>query len=75
MFEDVAVRVAAELVAAGVCFPLPAAVLLPGVARTVVTVAVELDGQVVLGPAAVDAAPAGGAVGLRQHESLSSQKG
>jgi hypothetical protein len=33
----------------------------------VVAVAVELDGQVVLGPAAVDVVCAGGAVGHRQR--------
>jgi len=34
----------------------------------VVAVAVELDGQVVVGPAAVDVAAAGGAVGDRERE-------
>ena len=43
---------------------LAAAVELPGVAGAVVAVAVELDGQVAVGPPAVDVAAAGGAVGL-----------
>src|SRR6188508_2299035 len=43
--EHVAVGVAAELVAAGVGLALAAAVELPCVARAVVAVAVELDGQ------------------------------
>ena len=42
---------------------LPFVVLLPGVARVVVGVAVELDRQRLLGPAAVDVAAAGGTVG------------
>src|SRR5438105_3083003 len=47
----------------------PAAVLFPRVAGVVELVAVELDGEVVLGPAAVDALAAGGAVGLGERES------
>ena len=47
-----------------------AAVLLPGVAGVVVAIAVELDRQPLLGPAAVDAPSAGGAVGLWQWEAV-----
>ena len=67
MFEDVAPGVAAEFVAAGPGFALTAAVLLPGVAGVVVAIAVELDGQPMLGPPAVDTVRAGRAVGARQH--------
>ena len=58
---DVAVGVAPEVVAAGVRFALAAPVLLPRVTGAVVAVAVELDGQATLRPAAVDAAAAGDA--------------
>ena len=58
VLEDVAVGVPAVLVSARVGLPLPAAVLLPGKARRVEAIAVQLDGQVVLGPAAVDVAAA-----------------
>ena len=58
ILEDVAVGVAAELVAARSRLALPAAILLPGVARAVEAVAVDLDRDAVLGPAAVDAAAA-----------------
>jgi len=43
-------------------------VLLPGIAGVVVAIAEELDGQPVLGPAAVDVSAAGDAVGLRQWQ-------
>jgi hypothetical protein len=66
--EYVAVGVAPELVAARAGLALAAAVLLPGVARLVVAVAVELDRQALLRPAAVDPPPTGQAVGLWQHE-------
>ena len=65
VLEDVAVGVAAELVASGSGLALATAVLLPGVTGVVVAVAVELDRQAVLGPAAVDAPSARRAVGLR----------
>src|SRR5207249_9728247 len=65
---DVVPRVASKLVAAGASLALAAAVLLPGVARVVKAVAVELDGQSMLGPAAIDPPPASGAVGLRQRQ-------
>jgi hypothetical protein len=51
---DVEPGVAPELVAAGSRFALALAVLLPGVTAVVKAVAVKLDGEVVLGPAAVD---------------------
>ena len=70
VFEHVAVRVATELVASRAGFALASAILLPGVARTVVAVAVELDGQTLLGPAAVDAASTCDAVGLRERKAL-----
>jgi hypothetical protein len=62
---DVVVGVAAVLVAAGVGLAFALAVLFPGVAAVVVAVAVELDGQVSVGPAAVDAVGAGLRVGGR----------
>jgi hypothetical protein len=51
---DVEPGVAPELVATGPRFALALAVLLPGVTAVVIAVAVELDGEMVLGPAAVD---------------------
>src|SRR4051794_1132951 len=73
-FEHVAVRVAAELVAARVCLPLPPAVLLPRAAGVVEAVAVELDGQAVLGPSAVDAPTARNAIHDRQGQPVSAQQ-
>ena len=49
---------------------LAAPVLLPGVARVVELVAIELDGQVVVGPAAVDASAAHTGVGHRERQVL-----
>ena len=66
--EDVAIGVTAELVAASVSLPFTAAVLLPGVARAVVAVAVELDGEVEVGPTAVDPAAARHAIRPRKRE-------
>jgi hypothetical protein len=63
LLEDVAVGVAAEVVASRVRLTLTPAVPFPGVAGAVVAVAIELDGEAVCGPAAVDAAGAGLAVG------------
>src|SRR4051794_26908863 len=54
--RDIAPRVAAELVAARVGLALALAVPLPRVARVVEAVAVELDSQPVVRPAAVDVA-------------------
>jgi hypothetical protein len=65
LLEHVAVGVAAELVATGPRLALAVAILLPGVARMVVAIAVELDGQSVLRPAAVHAAASRQAIGLR----------
>jgi hypothetical protein len=53
-FEHVAVRVAAVLVPAGVGVALAATVVLSGLAGVVEALAIELDGEVVGGPAAVD---------------------
>ena len=55
-------RCSGELVASGAGLALTPAVLLPRVAGVVVAIAVELDGEALLGPAAVDPPPAGGAV-------------
>lgn len=74
MLEDIAIGVTAELIAAGVCFSLATAILLPGVARLVVAIAVELDRQSLLRPAAVHPSPAGGTIRLRQHEAGLSQE-
>ncbi len=62
---DVAVGQAPEVVAACARLALPATIELPGMARAVVAVAVELDGETVLGPAAVDPPAVDGPVGLR----------
>jgi len=64
VLEHVAVGVAAELVATRACFALAAAVLLPRVAGAVVPVTVELDRELVVGPAEVDPPSAGDAVGV-----------
>ncbi len=64
VLDDVAPRVAAELVAAGECFAFAAAIGLPGVAGPVVAVAVELDGKALPRPAAVDSAASRGAIRL-----------
>src|SRR4051812_17979075 len=68
ILEDVCIGVAAMPVAAGVRLTLPTAVLLPGVARVVVAVAVELDREAVGGPAAVDALGARGLVRDRSRQ-------
>src|SRR5436305_11426505 len=62
-FGDIAVREAAIVVT-----PLPRATLalviaLPGVARVVVLVAVELDGELVVGPPTIDPVPIHMAIG------------
>src|SRR3954452_4223660 len=75
VLEDVAVGVAAVLIAAGVGLALAATILLPGVARVVEAVAVELDGQVVDGPAAVDPAARGDLVGVREGEVFGAEDG
>jgi hypothetical protein len=60
--DDVRPGVAAKFVATGVrvAFPLP--ILLPGVARRVVAIAVQLDRELVLGPTTVDKATTGQAI-------------
>ena len=63
------------VVAAGVGLAFAVAVVLPGVAGAVVAVAVELDGQAVVGPAAVDAVAAGGLVGLGQRQAVLFEQG
>src|SRR5215213_11499715 len=74
LLEDVAVRVTAELVAARPCVAFAPPVLLPGVARVVVAVAVELDRQAPFRPAAVDAVSAGDAVGLGPWQVMLAQQ-
>jgi hypothetical protein len=54
LLVDVEPGVPPELVAAGAGLALTLVVLLPGVTAVVIAVAAELDGEVVLGPAAVD---------------------
>jgi hypothetical protein len=66
--EYVAVRVAAEVVAACPRLALATAILLPCVARVVEAVAVELDRQLLLGPSAIHAPAAGCAVGHGEWE-------
>src|SRR6185369_12590994 len=66
--EHVAPGVAAELVASRMGFTFSLAVLLPGVSGVVVRVAVELDREVVLRPAAVHPAAARRTVRLRQRQ-------
>ena len=63
------------VVAAGVGLAFAVAVVLPGVAGAVVAVAVELDGQAVGRPAAVDAVAAGGLVGLGERQAVGAQQG
>ena len=65
MLKDIAVGVPTDLVTACVRFAFATAVLLPGVARVVVAVAVEFYRQSLPGPAAVHAASTGGTIGLR----------
>jgi len=52
------------IVTASMGLALAAAILLPGVARVVEAVGVELDREAMSGPAAIDVEGAGGAVGL-----------
>ena len=66
VLEHVAVGVAAKVVSAGVGLALPTAVSFPRMSRAVVTVAVELHGEAVLRPAAVDYVASDAAVGLGQ---------
>lgn len=66
---------AAELVASGPGLALATAVELPRVARGVVAVAVELDGEAMGGPAAVDASAVGATIGFRQREAGLTQDG
>ena len=73
-FDDVAPRVAAKVVPAGVGGAFAAPILLPGVPGRVIGVAVEFDRQPMLGPATVDAPPAGRSVGDREREARVSQK-
>ena len=75
IFEDVAVRKAAELVAPGMGLALAAAVLLPGVAGAMESLGVELDGELVVRPAAVDIVRARGLVRDRQRQALLAQQG
>jgi hypothetical protein len=67
------VRVPAELVTpcSGLALALP--VLLPRVAGVVEAVAVELHGQAMLRPAAIDTTPARRAVGDRKGERVRAQ--
>src|ERR671915_569591 len=69
VFEDVAEGKAPELVAARTGLALTAAVLLPCVARVVKPVAVELDCQALLRPAAIHPPATGSPVGLGQRKS------
>src|SRR4051794_22062808 len=68
MLHHVAPGVAAELVATGICLPLPVAVLFPGVSASVIAVAVQLDRELLLRPAAVDKAAAGRAIGFGKRQ-------
>src|SRR3954471_17620950 len=75
LLDDVAVRVAAEVVLARVRLACAHMIALPGVAGAVVDVADELDGEAVLGPAAVDAPAARNAVGDRKRQAVLLQQG
>jgi hypothetical protein len=66
---------AAELVAAGPGLPFPVPVELPRVAGGVVAVAVELDGEAMGGPAAVDAAAVGRAIRFGEAQAHLAQEG
>jgi hypothetical protein len=72
VFEDVVVCVAAELVTPSPSFAFATAIALPGMARAVILVAVELDGQSVVGPVAVNAPPSNGVVRVRQDQTVPS---
>src|SRR4051812_16268921 len=74
LLEHVAVGVGAELVTARVGLAGAALILLPGVAQAVVDVAVELDRDPLVRPAAVDPPPARHAVGLRQRQAAGLQQ-
>src|SRR5205823_6255774 len=65
IFEDLTPAVAGVCVLSGVGLALAFAVLLPRISRVVELVAVELDRERVVGPAAIDPPPAGDPVGLR----------
>ncbi len=68
--EDVAVGVAAEVVPTRSGLALATPILLPRVPGVVELVAVELDGQAVVWPAAVDTAAAGWFVGDRKRQAF-----
>ena len=70
MLDHVAVGVAAEVIPTRAGLALAAPILLPGVARVVEAVAVELDREPLLGPAAVDSAATRRAVGDRKPEAV-----
>ena len=66
--DDITERQPAELLSACVSLALASAILLPGVARGVVAVAVELDREVVVGPVAIDPPAAFDLVRLREWQ-------
>jgi hypothetical protein len=68
MLEHVAVGVAAEVISTGEGLALAAPILLPCVTRVVEVVTIELYGEPLVRPAAVDTAAAGRAVGEREWE-------
>lgn len=72
--DGVAIGVAAELVSPCTRLSFAPAVLLPCATRVVICVAVELDGDSKVGPPAVHAATARGAIGLGQDETVFSQQ-
>lgn len=65
-FEDISEGVAAELVATGSGLAFATPVLFPRMPGVVVAIAVELDGQPSLRPAAVHPPSSDATVGLRQ---------
>ena len=74
MLAHVAICVAAELVATGARLALALAVLLPSVPRAVVAVAIELDREPVLGPAAIHPVAAGHLVRHRQRKIVATEQ-
>src|SRR4051812_1376669 len=75
VLEDIAPRVAAELVAPSARVALAPAILLPRVTRVVEAVAVELHREPPLGPPAVDVVRTRGAVRLREGQRVLPQQG
>jgi hypothetical protein len=71
VIEDIRPCVSPELVPPRVGLPLSVPVCLPRMARPVVPIAVELHGESVIRPPAINATSACGAIGLGKWQALS----